>query len=197
MARRLTGYEKYLGFVLPAGREAIAPPTSAQIRLVGLEELARYSSDPAYDLSDRFLTSPAARDHTCVGAFADGKLAAYSFQSRVPTDIDASLRFHFPPGWVYHFKALTLLQWRGRRLHASLTAAAAAHFAAQPGFHGLLTLVAATNLPSLASFARIGFQPALTFSVIGRGSARRMLRQVKPAGAYGGRLAKDCRIVRL
>ncbi|MEA3195163.1 MAG: hypothetical protein QOD26_3496 [Betaproteobacteria bacterium] len=195
IARRLTGYEKYLGFVLPAGKVPVSPATAAEIRQVALEELTKYRGDPAYDLSERFLDSPAVREHICIGAFADGSLVAYSFHSRVPTDIDSSLRFQFPAGWIYHFKALTLPQWRGRRLHAALVSAAAALFAREPGFQGLVTFVVSTNLPSLLSFARIGFQPAMRFSVIGKGAARGVLRQVRPAGGHGDRLAGDCRIV--
>lgn len=185
VADRLVGYMPYRGLALPAPDaqtlDAI-PASELPCREIRPEELKVYVSDSTYDLSERFLFEAGAAGSRCFGAFADGRPVSYAFHASVPTNVDSGFRFRFPEGWVYHFKAFTLPQWRGRRLHASLVRAALASLATNPGFSGLVTLVVATNYPSLTSFMRIGFKPAFRFAIVGKGEERRVLAVRGDAG---------------
>jgi hypothetical protein len=53
-----------------------------------------------------FLAGIASRENVCFGVFTEGKLASYCFFAVMPTDIDAHLRFHFPPRWILTFPPL-------------------------------------------------------------------------------------------
>jgi len=178
VADRLTGYMPYQGFVLPAsrarGRNAFAP-NGFVCREVALQELAPCTSDSAYDLSERFLSDARARADCCIGVFAGEKLVSYSFNSTVPTNIDSGFRYEFPEGWVYHFKAFTLPEWRGQGLHGRQISAILSKFAGLAGFKGLTTLVVRTNDSSLASFARFYFEPVFRFAIVGKGEKRRVV----------------------
>ncbi|OGA70389.1 MAG: hypothetical protein A3G81_34475 [Betaproteobacteria bacterium RIFCSPLOWO2_12_FULL_65_14] len=178
VADRLAGYMPYQGLLLPAsrarGRNAFAP-NRLVCREVALQELAPYTSDSAYDLSERFLSDARARADCCIGVFAGEKLVSYSFNSRVPTNIDSGFRYEFPEGWVYHFKAFTLPEWRGQGLHSRQMSAILNKFAGLACFKGLTTLVVTTNYASLASFARLYFEPVFRFAIVGKGEKRRVV----------------------
>lgn len=180
VANRLAGYMPYQAFLLPAsrahGRNAPAP-NGIFCREVRLPELAAYARDPAYDISERFLWEARARRDLCIGVFAGAKLVSYSFNARIPTSSDSGFRYEFREGWVYHFKALTLPEWRGQKLHASQMAVILQKCAGIPGFKGLTTLVVETNYPSLASFRRLYFEPAFRFAIVGKGEKRRVIAQ--------------------
>lgn len=172
----MLGYGSYRGFLLPVGAESPPPPAvPVEIRELGRDELSAFAADPAYEISPRFLAESREREDVCMSAFAGGKLVAYSFNSRSATNIDAGMRFHFPRGWAYHYKAFTLPDWRGKRLHSGMVAAVLRKFAGSPDFKGITTLVVATNYPSLASFERIGFVPTFRFMVFGKGPGRRII----------------------
>lgn len=184
LADRLAGYMPYQGFVLPAGR-ARAHAAQASDGLVCREvqphELARFACDSAYELTERFLSEATDRRDCCVGVFAGEKLVSYSFNATIPTNIDADFRYAFPEGWVYHFKALTLPEWRGQGLHGRQMAAILRRFAGLGGFRGLTSLVLTTNYPSLGSFRRLYFEPLFRFAIVGRGAKRRIVGGV-PSG---------------
>lgn len=172
---RLAGYMPYRCLILPAGAGAaaeVAPPEGIMVREIGLDELARYARDPRYELGERFLADLRERGDRCIGALAGGSLVSYGFVSRVPTNIDAGFRFQFPLGWAYQYKAFTLPEWRGKRLHACL--GAARRKAAGEPDRGMVTLVATTNLTSVTSLARAGFQPLFEFAISGKGQSRRV-----------------------
>ena len=105
-----------------------------------------------------------------MGVFAGDKLVSYSFNTRHPTEFHPKLRYHFPDGWIYHFKTVTLPQWRGQRVHARNLAAVLRKYRSEPGFKGIVTLVIGANHPSLRSFERMGFQPSHRFVVLRRQS---------------------------
>lgn len=178
VADRLAGYMPYQGFILPAGRARGRngfAPNGFVCREAALHELAPYACDSVYDLSERFLSEARAREDCCIGVFAGEKLVSYSFNSTVPTNIDPGFRFEFPEGWVYHFKAFTLPEWRGQGLYGRQISAILSKFAGRAGFRGLTTLVVKTNYPSLAAFARLYFEPAFRFLIIGKEGKRRVV----------------------
>lgn len=180
LAHRLAGYMPYQGFVLPASRtraRGASLPNGMICREVALDELAPYVGDPAYDLSERFVSEARARGDRCVGVFAGTRLLSYSFNSRIPTNIDSGFRYEFPEGWVYHFKAFTLPEWRGHKLHAGQIGFIFDRFAVTAGFKGLTCLVVRANYASLASVSRLYFEPVFRFTVVGKGASRRVLAE--------------------
>lgn len=178
VADRLAGYVPYQGFVLPASRaraQAMPAANGVVCREVPLPDLAPYAADPAYDLGERFLSDAQVRGDCCIGVFAGERLVSYSFNSAIPTNIDAGFRYEFPEGWVYHFKAFTLPEWRGQGLHRRQMSAILSKFAGSSGFKGLTTLVVTTNYPSLCAFGRLYFEPAFRFAIVGKGERRRVV----------------------
>lgn len=132
--------------------------------------MERFSADPEYDLSSRFLERLQARPDLCIGAFVDARPVCYAFVSSSATQIDEHLLFHFPERWLYIYKAFTHPEFRGKRLLNELF------------LHGLpligewvkptvdplafVTLVLSHNGPSLKAFGRMGFQPEDHFALV-------------------------------
>lgn len=141
-----------------------------QVRLLEREELRRYGRDSAHEISAAFLDGIAGRDDLCFGAFVDGRLAAYRFFALRQTAIDAHLRFHFPPRWIYAYKAFTLPAWRGKRLHRELFVRSLPELGRWLGGLevplGFVTLVMSDNPSSAAALRRLGFGPLDSFSVL-------------------------------
>lgn len=150
----------------PATAVASAP---FEVRVLDRSDLARYSREALYGISARFLDGIAARDDLCVAALSGNQLVSYRFFAAQPTDIDAHLRFHFPPGWVYAYKAFTHPAWRGRRLHRQVFLRSLPEVSRWlPGSRaplGFVTLVLSDNDASAKALARVGFEPFASFSV--------------------------------
>jgi hypothetical protein len=155
------------------------PAVPVEVRALERSELALYGNESTYDFSPQFLHGIASRDDLCVAAFAGGKLVSYCFFAVKPTAIDSYLRFHFPLRWIYVYKAFTHPAWRGRRLQQLVFLRARPEVSRW--LHGLreplgfVTLVMADNPPSLNAFARLGFKPFESFSVLRIRSRPRLL----------------------
>lgn len=179
-AKRLLGpliwRETYRCLALPWDRAgALAAQTKGaapelQVRLLEREDLRRTSRDSAYEISAAFLDGIAGRDDLCFGAFVDGRLAAYRFFALQPTAIDAHLRFHFPPRWIYAYKAYTLPAWRGKRVHRELFVRSLPELGRRLGGLeaplGFVTLVMSDNRSSATALGRLGFGLVDSFSVL-------------------------------
>ena len=167
---------------LPA--QASGPAREVDVRLLEREELRRYSREGAYEISAAFVDGLAGRDDLCFGAFAAGRLAAYRFFALRPTAIDAHLRFHFPPRWIYAYKAFTLPAWRGHRLHRELFVRSLPELGRWLGGLepplGFVTLVMSDNPSSAAALGRLGFAPVASFPVL---RVRRRPRVIAPPPA--------------
>ena len=149
----------------PAPAPAAPASTPVEVRVLERSDLERYSRDALYEISARFLDGIAARDDLCVGAFSGQDLVSYRFFATQPTDIDAHLRFHFPPGWMYAYKAFTHPAWRGRRLHRELFLRSLPAVSRLHKPLGFVTLVLSDNASSAKALARVGFEPFTSFSV--------------------------------
>ena len=150
--------------------QTTGPTREADVRVLEREDLQRYSRESAYEISAAFVDGIADRDDLCLGAFVDGGLAAYRFFALRPTAIDAHLRFHVPPRWIYAYKAFTLPAWRGNRLHRelfvrSLPVVARWIGGLEPPL-GFVTLVMSDNPSSAAALRRLGFGQVDSFSVL-------------------------------
>ena len=149
----------------PGPAPTVAASTPVEVRVLDRSDLARYSRDAQYEISARFLDGIAARDDLCIGAFSGQDLVSYRFFAAQPTDIDAHLRFHFPPGWLYAYKAFTHPAWRGRRLHRELFLRSLPAVSQLHKPLGFVTLVLSDNASSAKALARVGFEPFTSFSV--------------------------------
>jgi hypothetical protein len=149
---------------------AAVAPAPFEVRVLDRPDLARYSREALYGISPRFLDGIAGRDDLCVAAFSGSQLVSYRFFALQPTDIDAHLRFHFPPGWIYAYKAFTHPAWRGRRLHREVFLRSLSEVRRWlPDSRaplGFVTLVLSDNEASAKALARVGFEPFTSFSVL-------------------------------
>lgn len=148
---------------------AAAASAPFEVRVLDRPDLARYSREALYEISARFLDGIAARDDLCVAAFSGRDLVSYRFFALQATDIDAHLRFHFPQGWIYAYKAFTHPAWRGRRLHREVFLRSlplvSRWLPASQAPRGFVTLVLSDNESSAKALARAGFEPFTSFSV--------------------------------
>jgi len=146
------------------------PLLPARIRPLERPELRRFARDPAYEVSARFLERLEPRRDLCLAAFVGAELACYGFVSAAPTEIDERLRFHFPRGWLYVYKAFTHPRFRGKRLLSEVFLRGLSFVEDWLGAAGrplgFVTLVLSGNEASLRAFGRIGFQPAERFAVL-------------------------------
>jgi RimJ/RimL family protein N-acetyltransferase len=143
-------------------RPATGAASGAQVREVERAELARWSGDPALGISAKFLRTIDERNDHCFAAFVGDTVASYVFFAPTsPTAIDRHLRFQFPDGWLYVYKALTVPAWRGKRLLPHLLLEAMRHLN-RPDF---VTLVVSENHGSRRAFERSGFRVRERFPV--------------------------------
>ena len=132
------------------------------------DELDRYTSNEAYELTGKFLAQVKSRGDRCYGAFSGGTLVSYSFYASTSTDVDKFLKFHFPRGMCYVYKVFTLPAWRGQRLH-SMALSVAIQSLRERGIctFGFTTAIQSCNYASLKSFQRLGFQELGNHRVLG------------------------------
>ena len=188
---RIAGYTPYSCFVRPVDQLFPAPAKphpQLVYRVVEWNEIARIAADPQYEISDTFLATALRRRDVCMGAFAGERLVAYGFSSARATNIDADFCFQIPSGWMYNFKAYTLPEWRGKRIHAGIWEARRRIFR-EAGFTHLVALVVATNYPSLGSLHRLGFRRVFGFAVVGKSERRRLLAPGNGEQAVFGQFA--------
>jgi hypothetical protein len=179
------GYTRYLCLILPAYARAVAPPLPGGFvrRKVDLAELEPLLAVPESSVRRKDLDRALVEGHRCIGIFEGDDLASFSLNAPAPTGLDATWRFQFPEGWAYHYMAVTLPRWRGKRLHAMQFPAIEECFSG-PRFQGIVTLVSSENYGSRESFRRIGFRPVRSFAVVGRPS-RQILVTGRAAGEFG------------
>src|SRR5712692_6031562 len=126
-------------------------------RFVGADELTKFASDPAYDISVDFLHKARARGDRCYALFDGESLAAYGWYSDLPTPIDEHFVLHFDRAWTYMYNGYTVPAYRGKRLHAVGMCRALRAFT-EEGKKGLISCVASNNFASLNSVTRMGYR---------------------------------------
>jgi hypothetical protein len=152
-----------------------------EVGFLSASELARYTSQPEYELSDEYVDRELALGHRCLAIVHGDVLASYGWYSTTPTAFTDSLWVEFQRPWVYMHKGFTHPAHRGHRLHATgMTVALTLYRAA--GFRGLVTIVDANNAASLASCARMGYRPFGTIYTLRLG---RLLGMRRPTGPLG------------
>lgn len=121
-------------------------------------QLRRHAQNPASEISPHFLDQAVPRGDECYALCAGEELAAYGWYSFGSTPIGLrDLVLHFSADYVYMYKGFTDTRHRGKRLHAVGMTRALEHYVAA-GHKGLVSYVEATNLDSLKSCARMGYE---------------------------------------
>jgi hypothetical protein len=134
---------------------ALAPGYDA--RFLTPAEVWRYAEDPCNDLPDSFVRRALATGDECFAILHGDALANYSWYTKATNQFSLTLRLDFDREWVYQYRAFTLPDHRGRRLHAiGMTNALRACLAR--GDRGLLICVDASNKASMTSCLRMGYR---------------------------------------
>ena len=132
------------------------PPDYTVTFLAG-NAIQELTSDPELEISERFVEEALEKGDKCLGLSHDGGLSAYSWYATSPTRFLPGLRLHFARDYVYMYKAFTRGTYRGRRLYPAGVMRALRHYRSI-GYKGMLAYVEATNLDSLKSCGRMGFE---------------------------------------
>jgi hypothetical protein len=178
------GYVRYLCLLLPADADPPATPAlpdGFSCREIDVSELEPLIGVPESNVRGKDLERARAENHRCIGIFAGGQLASYSLNAPASTWFDDTFRLEFPHGWLYHYMAVTLPPWHGKRLHGAQVAAVLRGVARA---RGIVTLVSSINYPSRASFHRLGFRKSRSFVVLGH-PRRQVLIWGRNAGPFG------------
>jgi len=121
-------------------------------------QLRKHAQQPITEISSGFLDRAIPRGDECYAICAGEELAAYGWYALRSTPIGVhDLVLHFSDAYVYMYKGFTDTRHRGRRLHAIGMTRALEHYLGA-GYRGLVSYVEATNLDSLKSCARMGYQ---------------------------------------
>jgi hypothetical protein len=126
-------------------------------RFLSPSEVWRYAEDPCNDLPESFVRRALGAGDRCFAILHGETVANYSWYTKTINQFSATLRLDFDRHWVYQYRAFTLPDHRGRRLHAiGMTNALAACL--EDGDRGLLICVDASNEASMTSCLRMGYR---------------------------------------
>lgn len=134
-------------------------PVQHEVRFLTAEECRGYAADAPLQMPAAFLEAALAKGDRCCAVFVDGGLANYGWCARTPTIVCDGLTIAFDPRQVYFYKAYTVPEYRGLRLHARNRTYALRQLAAE-GCEAAITLVEAANDDSLKSVHRLGYREA-------------------------------------
>ena len=145
-------------------------------RFLSPSDIWEYARDPANDLPDSFVRRALATGDECYAILYGDTLANYSWYTKATNRFSATLRLDFDRRWVYQYRAFTLPDHRGRRLHAiGMTKALAACL--ERGDRGLLICIDASNKASMISCLRMGYH---VFGTIYSAAPARLLGRCGP-----------------
>jgi len=157
--------------VMDASRpEFLELPAGFRSKFLSEAQLRAFAGDPRNELADEFLDDALAKGDECYALLRNEKLACYSWYSTQPTVASDGLSIHFNPAFVYGYKAFTLPDFRGQRLHAIEVSRAMQAYLAR-GFRGTIAYVESHNFASLRSCYRMGYRDAgraLALGIAGR-----------------------------
>jgi GNAT superfamily N-acetyltransferase len=174
LQRPVFGYQRLRCLVLPASASPIPAEPGFTVRQVGFDELRPLAASPGSWIPAKAFAAAERQRHLCVGVFDGNRLVSFSFNAAGRARFNDQFEFVVPDGWIYHYMAVTLPEWRGRGLHA-LQMPFLLERARSRRCKGIVTLVESINYASLRSFARMGFAEHRVFSFLGRRSRQRVI----------------------
>ena len=122
------------------------------------DKILNLSKNIENELPPHFLQSALEKGDECYALTKEGELAGYGWYSNKETVTDIEkLKFYFNPKYIYMYKGLTKKTYRGQRLHAVGMSWALNSFR-EKGYEGIISYVDSTNLDSLKSCLRMGYQ---------------------------------------
>jgi len=145
-------------------------PAGYRSEFLSESQLRAFACDPRHELTYEFLDDALAKGDECYAVLHGVKLACYSWYSTQPTVASDGLSIHFDPAFVYGYKAFTLPDYRGQRLHAIEVSRAWQAYLAR-GYRGTIAYVESHNFASLRSCYRMGYRDvgrALVLGMAGR-----------------------------
>jgi hypothetical protein len=116
----------------PLDRRPPAPKLPRGIRVcrVPAETLMRAAQDPGLELDAGFVREALARGDRCFGALQGERLLSYAWRSLGDAPARDGMWVRVAPPCHYAYKAFTLPEWRGKRLHIAVSLASDEHFRA-------------------------------------------------------------------
>jgi hypothetical protein len=163
VANRLTEVAVWNALAITRGmvdEEYLRPSDRVQGRMVEAAAMRPYVADPELRLTHRFIDEATAQGDQCYVLFEGDVVASYGWYSTRPTrlsEIRGAPVLHFDPSYAYMYNTFTRPEYRGRRLNAMGMAASLEQWA-HAGFSGLVAYVVSSNIASLKSCERLGFE---------------------------------------
>lgn len=146
-------------WLTPERAHAPEPQGDFTYRFLSAEDIDRCQDDPANELSPEFRDRILSGKHRCYAALDGDQLAAYGWYAleQVQPEDCFGIGLRLPPHVAYMYKGLTRPEYRGRRLHGYLMCRALKEMQSD-GVTRLISSVDWTNIPSLKSWSRIGYE---------------------------------------
>lgn len=152
----ITGIALFRGLCLTEkSLVVLAPQSEVECRFVDIDRLRREATVSGSGLQPEEVERLLNAGEECFGAFVDGVLASYLWFSPGPAHLENQAFVHFDPAFAYSRWAFTRNDQRGKRLHALCKQGALKAYAMR-GRRGILSVVRASNFPSLNAAAQVG-----------------------------------------
>jgi len=170
-------------------RDSLELPANLRFAKMDRASLLACRSSKKYEMSESFLREAFAKGDECFAVLDGNNVVSYSWYSVRPTIIEHNLRVRIDPGYVYRYKAWTLKEYRGQRLHAVGITLALSHYRSV-GFKGLICCVESNNFSSLKSCYRTGYTHCAEIKVVQIGR-KHLIRHSGSYEQYGLRITAD------
>ncbi|MDH3591047.1 MAG: hypothetical protein OER88_04165 [Planctomycetota bacterium] len=139
----------------------IETPQDFECRFLSPAEVSAFARDPHNYIGGEFAMRAAVGFDLCFAAIhiATGRLAAYGWYALdcIEPEHNAGTALSYDRTMAYMYKGFTHPDFRGNRLHGVLMAGALRALCAR-GVRSLISTVHWTNLPSLRSCERLGYE---------------------------------------
>ena len=135
-------------------------------RFLSAHEIERFAEDPAHDLRPYYLRA-ISRGDVCFAALDGDRLVAYSWYSRVPTEITGEFRARFSEPYRYAYHIFSHPSYRGQHLHCYMMARALDQLQREEPVQ-LISVVSVSNVSSFRAMCRVGNSHVGWVAIAGR-----------------------------
>ncbi|MEX0899655.1 MAG: hypothetical protein WD081_03090 [Gammaproteobacteria bacterium] len=132
-------------------------------------------ANPDLEMTPGFVRDAFSRGDLCYAITCGGEIASYGWYSNRPTEMFDGLTFHFDRSFTYMYKGYTRPEFRGKRLHA-VGMSRALDAVASRGFRGLVSFVDRSNVSSLKSVYRMGYERVAKIAIFPVNGSHRIVR---------------------